>query len=141
VDRPKIDLPNANYVLINTRATKKNQILQKKKTQIVDYPKINFQNSNVMCSYQHTTQFESKNKNTRAPVDSRMHAICTETVKHNGFSIFFIEVLDELELFIDKKVIFDEIFFPSVRRPPSVSKFCNPHNFFSFQPRHFSFSG
>jgi hypothetical protein len=28
---------------------------------------------------------------------------------------FIIEVLDELELFIDKKVIFDEIFFPSVR--------------------------
>jgi hypothetical protein len=27
-----------------------------------------------------------------------------------------IEVLDDLKLFIDKKVIFDEIFFPSVRR-------------------------
>jgi hypothetical protein len=48
-----------------------------------------------------------------------------------------IEVLGELELFIDKKVIFDEFFF-SVGRParravcrlPSVSKFCNPHNFF-----------
>jgi hypothetical protein len=52
---------------------------------------------------------------------------------------FFIEVLDELELFIDKKVIFDEKNL-SVG-PPSVSKFCNPHNFFSFQTRHFSFSG
>jgi hypothetical protein len=58
----------------------------------------------------------------------------------------FIEVLDELELFIDKKVIFDEKKF-SVGPPsaichlPSVNKFCNPHNFFSFQPRHFSFSG
>jgi hypothetical protein len=56
---------------------------------------------------------------------------------------FFIEVLDELELLIDKKVIFDEtkisIGPPSARRLPSVSKFCNPHNFFSFQPRHFSF--
>jgi hypothetical protein len=29
---------------------------------------------------------------------------------------FFIEVLDELELLIDKKVIFDEKNFPSVRR-------------------------
>jgi hypothetical protein len=36
----------------------------------------------------------------------------------------FIEVLDELELFIDKKVIFDE------------KKIA-----FSFQPRHFIFSG
>jgi hypothetical protein len=39
--------------------------------------------------------------------------------------MFFIEVLDQLELFIDKKVIFDENFFsvgpPSaVRRPPSA---------------------
>jgi hypothetical protein len=39
---------------------------------------------------------------------------CSENPK------FFIEVLDELELFIDKKVIFDE------------KKFSNPHNFFSF---------
>jgi hypothetical protein len=50
---------------------------------------------------------------------------------------FFIEVLDELELFIDKKVIFDEkkisVGLPSAA--PSVSKFCNPHNFFSFQPK------
>jgi hypothetical protein len=55
----------------------------------------------------------------------------------------FIEVLDELELFIDKKVIFDEkkISVGPARRPPSVSKFCNPHTFFSFRPRHFSFSG
>jgi hypothetical protein len=53
--------------------------------------------------------------------------------------IFFIEVLDELELFIDKKVNFEEKKI-SVG-PPSVNKFCNPHNFFSFQPRHFSFSG
>jgi hypothetical protein len=65
---------------------------------------------------------------------------CTENPK------IFIEVLDELELFIDKKVIFDEKKFsvgpPSaVRRLPSVNKFCNPHNFFFFQPRHFSFSG
>jgi hypothetical protein len=47
---------------------------------------------------------------------------------------FFIEVLDELELFIDKKVIFDEKKF-SVGPPcrlPSVSKFCNPHTFFPF---------
>jgi hypothetical protein len=58
---------------------------------------------------------------------------CTENPK------IFIEVLDELELFIDKKVIFDEKKI-SVG-PPSVNKFCNPHNFFSFQPRHFSFSG
>jgi hypothetical protein len=59
--------------------------------------------------------------------------------------IFFIEALDELELFIDKKVIFDEKKFPSVRRGapglPSVSKFYNPHNLFSLQPRHFCFSG
>jgi hypothetical protein len=42
----------------------------------------------------------------------------------HGKSIFFIEVLDELELFIYKKVI-------SVGPPPpSVSKFCDPHNFF-----------
>jgi hypothetical protein len=79
---------------------------------------------------------------------------CTENPK------IFIEVLDELELFIDKKVIFDEkkisvgppsavcrlpsavCRLPSaVCRLPSVNKFCNPHNFFSFQPRHFSFSG
>jgi hypothetical protein len=67
---------------------------------------------------------------------------CTEKPK------IFIEVLDELKLFIDKKVIFDEKKFPLVRRLPSavcrlpsVNKFCNPHNFFSFQPRHFSFSG
>jgi hypothetical protein len=53
--------------------------------------------------------------------------------------IFFIEVLDELELFTDKKVIFDEKKI-SVGLA-SVSKFCNPHNFFFFQPRHFSFSG
>jgi hypothetical protein len=61
---------------------------------------------------------------------------CTENPK------FFIE----LELCIDKKVIFDEkkisVGPPSaVCRLPSVNKFCNPHNFFSFQPRHFSFSG
>jgi hypothetical protein len=31
---------------------------------------------------------------------------------------FFNEVLDELELFIDKKVIFDEKKFPSVCRLP-----------------------
>jgi hypothetical protein len=65
---------------------------------------------------------------------------CTENPK------IFIEVLDELELFIDKKVIFNEkkisVGQPSaVRRLPSINKFCNPHNFFSFQPRHFSFSG
>jgi hypothetical protein len=35
--------------------------------------------------------------------------------------IFFIEVLDELELFIDKKVIFDEIFF-SVGQPSAVCR-------------------
>jgi hypothetical protein len=51
----------------------------------------------------------------------------------------FMEVLDELELFIDKKVIFDGKNI-SVGLP-SVSEFCNPHNFFFFQPRHFSFSG
>jgi hypothetical protein len=49
---------------------------------------------------------------------------------------FFIEVLDELELFIDNKVIFDKKKNPSVRRAvcrsPYVSKFCNPHNFFPF---------
>jgi hypothetical protein len=60
---------------------------------------------------------------------------CTENPK------FFIEVLDELELFIDKKWFLTKKTFPSVRRLPSVNKFCNPHNFFSFQPRHFSFSG
>jgi hypothetical protein len=49
---------------------------------------------------------------------------CTENPK------IFIEVLDELELFIDKKVIFDGNFF-SVG-PLSVCKLCNPHNFFSF---------
>jgi hypothetical protein len=53
---------------------------------------------------------------------------------------FFIEVLDELEVIWDEKKI--SVGLPSsVRRLPSVSKFCNPHNFFSFQPRHFSFSG
>jgi hypothetical protein len=47
----------------------------------------------------------------------------------------FIEVLDELELFIDEKVIFDEKKISvGVRRLPSVNKFCNPHNFFSLQP-------
>jgi hypothetical protein len=40
----------------------------------------------------------------------------------------FIEVLDELELFIDKKVIFDEK--KKFAGPPPVSKYCNPHNFF-----------
>jgi hypothetical protein len=35
--------------------------------------------------------------------------------------IFFIEVLDEVELFIDKKVIFDEKKFPSVRRAVRLS--------------------
>jgi hypothetical protein len=39
---------------------------------------------------------------------------CTEKPK------FFIEVLDELELFIDKEVIFDEKKFQSVRRLPSA---------------------
>jgi hypothetical protein len=34
---------------------------------------------------------------------------------------FFIEVLDELELFIDKKVIFDENFF-SVGPPSAVCR-------------------
>jgi hypothetical protein len=58
---------------------------------------------------------------------------CTEIPKIN------IEVLDELEIFIDNKVIFDEKKI-SVG-PPSISKFCNPHKFFSFQPRHFSLSG
>jgi hypothetical protein len=58
---------------------------------------------------------------------------CTEKPK------IFIEVLDELELLIDKKVVFDEK--KKSVGSPSVSKFCNPHNFFSFQPRHFSFSG
>jgi hypothetical protein len=59
---------------------------------------------------------------------------CTENPKN------FIEVLDELELFIDKKVIFYEkkfFFGPSA----VVSKFCNPHKFFAFQHRNFSFSG
>jgi hypothetical protein len=45
---------------------------------------------------------------------------CTENPKN------FIEVLDEfedeLELFIDKKVIFDEKKFPSVRRRPAVCR-------------------
>jgi hypothetical protein len=36
--------------------------------------------------------------------------LCTENLK------IFIEVLDELELFIDQKVIFDEHFFSTVRR-------------------------
>jgi hypothetical protein len=58
---------------------------------------------------------------------------CTENPKK------FIEVLDELGLFVDKKVIFDGKKI-SVG-PPSVSKFCNPHKFFSFQPRHSFFSG
>jgi hypothetical protein len=44
--------------------------------------------------------------------------------------IFFIEVLDELELLIDKKVIFDEKKIAVHRGAPSVSNFCNPHNFF-----------
>jgi hypothetical protein len=34
----------------------------------------------------------------------------------HGKTNFFIEVLDELELFIDKKGIFDEKNFPPVRR-------------------------
>jgi hypothetical protein len=62
---------------------------------------------------------------------------CTENPKK------FIEVLDELELFIDKKVIFDEKKIsvgPPRRGAQSVSKFCNPHNFFSFQSKRFSFS-
>jgi hypothetical protein len=55
--------------------------------------------------------------------------LCSENPK------ICIEVLDELELFIDKRVIFDEIFFlrrsdAAVCRPPSDSKFCNPYNFF-----------
>jgi hypothetical protein len=51
---------------------------------------------------------------------------------------FFIEVLDELELFIGKKLIFDEnnmsVGLPSTlaRRLPSISKFCNPHNLCPF---------
>jgi hypothetical protein len=53
---------------------------------------------------------------------------CTENPK------IFIEVLDELELFIDNRVIFDEkkisVGPPSARRLPSVNKFCNPHNVF-----------
>jgi hypothetical protein len=58
-----------------------------------------------------------------------------------------ISCTEELKLFIDEKVIFDEKQFsvgppaPPPRRLPSVSKFCSPHNFFSFQLRHFSFSG
>jgi hypothetical protein len=62
---------------------------------------------------------------------------------HVKFKIF-IEVLDELEIFIDKKEIVDEKSNSHgppqlARHPPSVSKFCNPHNFFFFQfPRHFS---
>jgi hypothetical protein len=64
--------------------------------------------------------------------------LCTEN------PIFFIEVQDELELFIDKKVIFDEkkisLGHHAVRYTPTESKFCNPHSFFSFQPRHFLFS-
>jgi hypothetical protein len=64
---------------------------------------------------------------------------CTENPK------FYTEVLDEIELFIDKKVIVEEKKISvgppwrAVCRPPSVSKFCSPHNFFSFQPKHFSF--
>jgi hypothetical protein len=50
---------------------------------------------------------------------------CTENPKN------CIEVLDELEFFIDKKVIFYEKKI-SVG-PPPASKFCNPHIFFSFQ--------
>jgi hypothetical protein len=52
----------------------------------------------------------------------------------HGKTKIFIEVLDELELFIDKKVIFDEKKMSAgpARRLPSVSKFCNPHNFYSF---------
>jgi hypothetical protein len=49
---------------------------------------------------------------------------------------FLIEVLNELELFIDKKVIFDE---------KKISAVCRlSANFvirITFQPRHFSFSG
>jgi hypothetical protein len=51
--------------------------------------------------------------------------LCTENPK------FFIEVLDELELLIDKKVIIEEKKFPSVRRavyrPPSTVR---RHTFF-----------
>jgi hypothetical protein len=55
---------------------------------------------------------------------------CTEN------SNIFIEILNELELFIDKKVIF------GLRRgAPSVSKFCNPHNFFPFNLDTSSFLG
>jgi hypothetical protein len=36
----------------------------------------------------------------------------------------FIEVLGELELFIDKKVIFDDFFFPSVHPPAAPSAVC-----------------
>jgi hypothetical protein len=54
---------------------------------------------------------------------------CTEKPKK------FIEVLDELELYIDKNVIFDEKKFPSVR-PPAVCRlsanFVIRINFFSF---------
>jgi hypothetical protein len=54
----------------------------------------------------------------------------------HGKPKFLIEVLDELEHFIDKKLIFDENFF-SV----GSSNFVIRITFFSFQPRHFSFSG
>jgi hypothetical protein len=52
---------------------------------------------------------------------------CTENPKK------FIEDLNELELCIDKNVIFDDKKKNSVGLPsaaPSVSKLCNPHNFF-----------
>jgi hypothetical protein len=50
----------------------------------------------------------------------------------HGSLLKFTEVLDELELFIDKKVIFNEkkILVGPPSSLPSVSKFCNPHNFF-----------
>jgi hypothetical protein len=43
---------------------------------------------------------------------------CTEK------QIFFIEVLDELELFIDKKVIFDEKNVSRIRQKTFYLQFC-----------------
>jgi hypothetical protein len=53
---------------------------------------------------------------------------------HGKFKKKIIEILIELELFIDKKMIFDDFFFrrSAVHRPLYVCKFCNPHNFFFF---------
>jgi hypothetical protein len=58
---------------------------------------------------------------------------CTENPKK------FVEVLNELELFFDKKVIFDEKKI-SVGPPSAVcQKLCNPHNFFPFNLDTFPF--